>query len=489
MEAIWIGLTPHTVHVLRGAGVDAMLLDEARPENVAGKCVAVAPSAARGESATRVAVQRLRSLGGADVRVVETAQLNGGIDLADALEMGAIDGLSLARVAGEAPRSPAAGAVEPERVELVIGSDIRPEPIKWLWHGWLAAGKLHIIAGAPEAGKTSITLALAATLTIGGRWPDGTRAAPGTVVIWSGEDAIEDTLTPRLLALGADMTRVYFVRRVPDPEGMRPFDPARDMLALRGTLAGMGAKLVIVDPVVSAVTGDSHENARVRRALQPIVDLAEVLGCAVLGISHFSKGTGGRDPVERVTGSVAFGALPRLVFAAAKQPEEEGGRRIFVRAKSNIGVSGGGYEYRIEGTEIEGRIRTSQVLWGAALDGNARTLLANVECTDTGDHGAIADAKEFLAGELAGGPVAAKQIEKDANGAGHAWRTVQEAARRLGVVRRKGGMREGWIWALAAPVKMQPGAKMHEDASFQALRLRACSVDPAPSADPDSEVF
>ena len=40
--------------------------------------------------------------------------------------------------------------------------------------------------------------------------------------------------------------------------------------------------------------------------------------CALLGITHFSKGTGGRDPVERLTGSLAFGALARVVLIAAK---------------------------------------------------------------------------------------------------------------------------------------------------------------------------
>jgi len=63
--------------------------------------------------------------------------------------------------------------------------------------------------------------------------------------------------------------------------------------------------------IVSAVAGDSHKNSEIRRALQPLVDLGERTGCAILGISHFSKGTAGRDPVERVTGSIGLrGARP-----------------------------------------------------------------------------------------------------------------------------------------------------------------------------------
>lgn len=45
------------------------------------------------------------------------------------------------------------GAASP-RVELVRASDITPEPIHWLWPGWLARGKVHVFAGAPGTGKT-----------------------------------------------------------------------------------------------------------------------------------------------------------------------------------------------------------------------------------------------------------------------------------------------------------------------------------------------
>lgn len=84
------------------------------------------------------------------------------------------------------------------RVNLVRGSDIKPEPISWLWNGWLAAGKMHILGGAPGTGKTTIALSLAATVTTGGRWPDGSQSSIGNVVIWSGEDDPKDRRTTAL---------------------------------------------------------------------------------------------------------------------------------------------------------------------------------------------------------------------------------------------------------------------------------------------------
>jgi putative DNA primase/helicase len=234
---------------------------------------------------------------------------------------------------------------EGRAVALLHAAGVVPEEIAWLWPGWLAKGKMHILGGAPGTGKTTIALKLAAIVSTGSRWPDGHRAPAGNVVIWSGEDDTADTLNPRLIASGADTTRIWFVGDTNDHGERRAFDPSRDTAALRHAITEAGgAALLVIDPIVSAIAGDSHKNAEVRRGLQPLADLASDLGCALLGITHFSKGTSGREPTERITGSLAFGALARVVMVAAKSADDEG-KRLFCRAKSNIGPDDGGFEY------------------------------------------------------------------------------------------------------------------------------------------------
>ncbi|MEZ0192160.1 AAA family ATPase [Ralstonia solanacearum] len=346
---------------------------------------------------------------------------------------------------------------EPVRdgVILVNGADLKPQPVRWLWRDWLALGKLHILAGAPGQGKTTIALAFAATVTSGGRWPDGSRCEPGNVLVWSGEDDPADTLLPRLLAAGGDQGRVYFVAGSRVNGEVESFDPARDMATLHAEAERIGnVRLLIVDPVVSAVAGDSHKNTETRRALQPLVDLAASMGAAVVGITHFSKGGQGSDPTQRVVGSVAFTAVARVVLVAAKVKSEDGeDRRILARSKSNIGPDEGGFEYRLEQSEPLPDILASYVGWGASVAGTARELLTDPEEQDDGEVSAKDAAIEFLKEVLGDDVVPMKSVEAEAKEAGLAWRTVRRAADALGVKSRKG---EGgkWYWSLPKVANM-----------------------------------
>ncbi|ARN80922.1 AAA family ATPase [Methylocystis bryophila] len=342
---------------------------------------------------------------------------------------------------------------------LIRCADVKIEAIDWLWHGWLARRKLHVLAGAPGGGKSTIAYSVIAIITSAGTFPDGSRcASAGNVVIWSSEDDPSDTIKPRLVAMGADVKRVYFVRGATEGGKARPFDPSKDMDALATAIADIGGVvLVIIDSIAEAVSGDSHKNTEARRGLQPVVDLAQSANAAVLGIAHFTKGTFGRSPIDRITGSLAFGAMARVVLVAAKNDSDEGPARIIARAKSNIGPDGDGFVYDLEQRPVpshEGMF-ASCVAWGEALEGSARELLAQVEGdepTSDGDGEAVNKAKEFISETLAAGPKAAKEVEAEAKGAGHSERTIRRAKKALAVVAIKGRSAPSGAWTWSLPV-------------------------------------
>lgn len=335
-------------------------------------------------------------------------------------------------------------------VEVLPATAFEPEAIDWLWPNWLACGKLHLLAGAAGTGKTSIALSLAASLSRGGAWPDGAPIEPADVVIWTGEDGIGDTLLPRLLVAGGDPRRVHFVTGASEGGRSRPFDPAHDMAKLADAVRGLpSVRLLILDPVVAAVTGDSHKNTETRRGLQPVVGLAAELGCAVLGITHLSKNSSGREPLDRVTGSVAFGAVARVVLATVKAADPNAPRRL-VRAKSNLGPDTGGFAYTLIGAPVPGHnFHAQAVEWGEPLEGSARELMA-IEDPE-GAATAAAEAQEFLADMLAAGPVTTLELRAAANAHGHAWRTLQRIKDDLGIVATKAGFKGAWAWRLPEP--------------------------------------
>jgi hypothetical protein len=143
---------------------------------------------------------------------------------------------------------------EPSKPQtILVGLDtIDIEPIAWLWRHWLARGKFHIIAGAPGNGKTTICLSWIAATSSGGIFPDATKAPIGNCIIWTCEDGIADTVKPRLLRMGADMTRIKIVRGQRDKNGkLRPFNPATDMPGLIEAAKALGdVAFLILDPVV-----------------------------------------------------------------------------------------------------------------------------------------------------------------------------------------------------------------------------------------------
>jgi putative DNA primase/helicase len=336
-----------------------------------------------------------------------------------------------------------------DSVVLTCGADMTPQPVRWLWQYWLALGKLHILAGAPGQGKTTIALAMAATITIGGRWPDGSRCAPGNVLIWSGEDDPADTLVPRLMAAGADRARCYFIEGARRDGEVVPFDPARDLGQLLEAIEKIGGiNLLVIDPVVSAVTGDSHKNTEVRRALQPLVDLAASCDCAVLGITHFAKGGQGTDPAQRVVGSVAFTAVARVVMVAAKVKGDEEGQdaRILARSKSNIGPDDGGFQYFLEQSEPLPGIQASRIAWGKAVEGTARELLTDPDDAPQDDN---SDAVEMLRAELDSVLwTSCDEAAKPLKAAGFTKKQIWAASKKVGVMRKKDGMKGGWMWRL-----------------------------------------
>jgi putative DNA primase/helicase len=356
------------------------------------------------------------------------------------------------------------GGMEPEPrlapAQLTNGDNLMEERTDWAWRDCIAIKELHLIAGDPEAGKTSCALSHAAVISAGARWPDGTPAKVRNVIIWTGKDSPERTIVPRLLQMGADRKKLWFVTGQPDENGkIRPFNPATDLpgLALAAKALPDGVGYTLIDPLVSVIGGkvDNGNNAAHREKLQPLVDFAKEFNCAVVGITHFTKGTIGKDPVSRVTGSLAFGALARIVMVATKNKQGEP-ERMLLMAKNNLTDKRLHFGYSIIGSPLyeNPEIIASRVVWGEQIEGTARELLAQAEddgdgnAGDGGRHTGPQDALRFLASALARGERPQTEIAAEAEIIGISKNQLHRASSKLDIAKRPAGMQGQWLWKL-----------------------------------------
>lgn len=330
-------------------------------------------------------------------------------------------------------------------------ADLEPENIQWVWPQRLASGKISILAGDPGQGKSQISLHLASVISSGGKWPDGGKAPKGSIVILSAEDGAADTTVPRLIAAGADRSKVYFVRSVTEKGKDRSFNLGADIQQLGELCDSLGdVVLVIIDPITSYLGNiDSHRTGDVRAVLEPLGNWAEQARVAVLAISHPPKAAQAKA-INAVTGSLAFVAAARVVMVAIADPETKG-RSLLLPVKINIGQSPKGLGYRIEGRTVDGAtgpISTSGIAW----DGDPVTLTADEAMNAGREPGrpskAGNEAEAFLRGRLGFGAVAAKDVLNEAEAEGISERTLRRAKVNLGVIVNKSAFGGGWTWEL-----------------------------------------
>jgi putative DNA primase/helicase len=333
-----------------------------------------------------------------------------------------------------------------EELDTIRVSDVEMTPTEWIWPLRLARGKVTIFSGDPGLGKSQISTDIAARITTGGKWPDSEERAPkGSALIFAAEDAIGDTMRPRLEAAGADTRRVHVVRMVSDGQGRRrTFNLGTDLAMLERLIENHDdIRIVIVDPI-SAYMGDldSHKITVVSPVFSQLSDFAERTGVAVLAIHHPPKDTP-RKAIHAFSGSLAFVGGPRMAFVVAEDNENK--RSLLLAVKNNLGPKAAGLGYRIKDTSVDHRIITSVIDWDdEPVSVNASEALRQ---SDGRGH-KLAAAKEFLNEQLADGPMLKNELVAAAQRQGISLDVLKKAKTELGVIAAKDGFQGPWQWRL-----------------------------------------
>lgn len=330
-------------------------------------------------------------------------------------------------------------------------SDVLPERLDWLWPGYLALGKLHVLDGDPGLGKSTMTLDLGARVSTGESWPDGgLGCTPGGVLLVSAEDGLADTIRPRLDAAGADTEKVLALTGVRASGGDRMPALPIDVELLGDLIGEHGIRFVVIDPLMAYLGSDvnSHRDQDVRRALAPLARLGEVHSAAILLVRHLNKGAG--SALYRGGGSIGIVGAARFGYMVARDPEDER-RRVLASTKANLAV-----QPPALGFELVDKDGYARIEWHGAVSHSADDLV-RPEDEDSDDRN---DAAAWLRSYLAdnGGEAEAEAVLKAGVKVGFTKDTLKRSKKRAHCVSRKEAMDAGWMWVLK-PEGSTKGAK------------------------------
>lgn len=338
------------------------------------------------------------------------------------------------------------------KVSFTRASDIKPRPVHWLWEGRIALGTLALLAGREGIGKSTIAYDLAARVTRGeleGCYKD----EPKSVAVVATEDSWEHTIVPRLMGAGADLNRVLRVE-VTTPQGsttgiMLP----RDLKGLEELIGSEQVALVLLDPLMSRLGSlDTHKDAEVRQALEPLVAVADRSGASILGLIHLNK-SGGTDPLTLIMGSRAFTAVARAVLFAIKDSEDEA-KRYLGQPKNNLGRTDlPTLAYTIQSVHVhdtpEGPVWTGRAVWGEVSERTIQDLLE-----DTGEvaekRTAVSEAQDWLRDYLTsvGGTSASSKVKEEGRRYGHSADSLKRAKQKLKIKDESSGFPRQTFWSL-----------------------------------------
>ena len=315
-------------------------------------------------------------------------------------------------------------------------SQIRPEPVRWLWEPFIPRGKLALLDGDPGVGKSLLTLDIAARLSRGGFLPDGSQATrPHTTLFLSGEDGAADTLRPRAEATGADLDRLLVVGSTDSALPLFPVYTA----VLEELIRKRTADLVVLDPVMAFLPPEvaSNTDQCVRGVLNTLAGLAARTDCTILLIRHLRK-KGSRNALHRGLGSIGIIGAVRAGLLASHHPSERE-LRVLAVTKTNLARKPPALGFRLVGDDAE----RAMIQWIGPINLSADEL-GGVVAKRPRDHAA-----DWLYRQLAGGPRKATELYAAAAADGIPDHNLERAKHEIGArshqVHFKNGER-AWYW-------------------------------------------
>lgn len=218
-------------------------------------------------------------------------------------------------------------------VPMLCYKDIEQTSVEWLWFPYIPFGKLTIIQGNPGEGKTYFAMMLTAACTNRKLFPNMEDIEPFNVIYQTVEDGMGDTIKPRLVEAGADLSRVMVID---DSEEVLTLSDDRIEKAVRQN----HVRLVIIDPVQAFIGADVDINRanEVRPVFRKLGMIAEKTSCAIVLIGHLNKSSGTQSTYRGLGSIDIMAAVRSLIFIGKVRKDPT--TRVLIHEKSSLAPPG-----------------------------------------------------------------------------------------------------------------------------------------------------
>ena len=316
---------------------------------------------------------------------------------------------------------------KPKEHKRVAWNTIKPKEVTFLWNPYIPFGKISILCGDSGLGKTTLALDIASRLTTGRPMPlsEGSTIT-GSVLFQSQEDNIPDTLLPRCIRAGADLTKIESI----EADSLNIDD---DCGIIEQHIKEINARFLLFDPLQSFMgrSADMSRITDIRRLLSNLGSIAARNDCAVLVIAHQNKAQGANE-LHRVFGSVDITATARSVLRISKS-ENDPEIRVLSHIKSSTTRPAPPIAFRIE--------HDSRIVYLDEYESSAEGIAA---CKIPDDNSKRTKTVEIILSMLQDGPCEGTEIFKTCAEIGISTRTVERVKKELNVRSGRDGIKHIW---------------------------------------------
>ena len=238
---------------------------------------------------------------------------------------------------------------------------------------------------------------------------------PFNVIYQTAEDGMGDTIKPRLVEAGADLSRVMVID---DTEEALTLSDDRIEKAVRQN----HVRLVIIDPVQAFIGADVDMNRanEVRPVFRKLGMIAEKTGCAIVLIGHLNKSSGTQSTYRGLGSIDIMAAVRSLIFIGKVRKDPT--TRVLIHEKSSLAPPGETMAFKL-GDEEGFR-------WVGAYEISADELLDGKEgkATETKLERGAKLIRELLADKK---EISIRELDEKAKEQGISGRTMRDVRSRM----------------------------------------------------------